>query len=88
MEKQNKICQSCGMPLSKDPQGGGTDADGILSDKYCSYCYKNGVLAGEGMTVEEFQEFCRQKMIEDGHNKFLAWLFTRGFKRLERWKNK
>ncbi len=24
-------CQSCGMPLSKDPQGGGTEADGSLS---------------------------------------------------------
>ncbi|MBC7771253.1 MAG: hypothetical protein H7210_02040 [Pyrinomonadaceae bacterium] len=21
-------CQSCGMPLSKDPRGGGTNADG------------------------------------------------------------
>jgi hypothetical protein len=88
MEKQNKICQSCGMPLSRDPQGGGTNADGTKSDKYCSYCYQNGVLAGEGMTVEEFQEFCRQKMIEGGHNKFTAWLFSRGLKRLERWKNK
>ena len=88
MEKQNKICQSCGMPLSKDPQGGGTNADGTISDKYCSYCYQNGVLAGEGMTVEEFQEFCRQKMVEGGYNKFMAWLFTRGLKRLERWKNK
>jgi len=82
-----KFCESCGMPLSKDPQGGGTNADGTISDKYCSYCYSNGVLAGEGMTVSEFQEFSRRKMIEGGHNKFTAWLYTRGYKRLPRWKN-
>jgi hypothetical protein len=23
----NKICQSCGMPMRKDPEGGGTNAD-------------------------------------------------------------
>lgn len=87
MEKQYKACQSCGMPLSKDPQGGGTNVDGSKSHKYCSYCYPNGTLCFEG-SVEEFQEFCRQKMIENGHPKFMAWLFTRGMKRLERWKNK
>ena len=76
------------MPLNKDPQGGGTNADGTINEQYCSYCYQNGVLAGEGMTVEEFQEFCRQEMIKNGYNKWMAWLFTRGYKRLERWKNK
>jgi TfoX/Sxy family transcriptional regulator of competence genes len=25
-------------------------------------------------------------MIENGRNKFIAWLFTRGYKRLKRWK--
>ena len=80
------MCQSCGMPLDKDPNRGGTNADGTRSEEYCSYCYQNGVFSGEGMTVEEFQEYCRQKMIESGHNRFLAWLFTRGYKRLKRWK--
>ena len=36
------MCQSCGMPLSKDPKNGGTNKDGSKSDKYCSYCYKDG----------------------------------------------
>lgn len=87
MEKQNKMCQSCGMPMSKDPQGGGTNADGSKNIKYCSYCYQNGAFTYNG-TVTEFQEFCRKKMIESGHNKFIAWLFTRNMKQLERWKNK
>lgn len=85
MKNSNKICQSCGMPLKKDPQGGGTDKDGSLSEKYCSYCYMNGEFSFKG-NVEEFQEFCRKKMIETGNSKFLSWIFTRGMKRLERWK--
>jgi hypothetical protein len=74
------------MPLSKDPQGGGTNADGTENELYCSYCYQNGEFVGGKITVGEFQEFCRKTMIEHGHNRFLAWLFTRGMKRLERWK--
>jgi hypothetical protein len=76
------------MPMKQDPQGGGTNADGSISALYCSYCYQNGKFVGGETTVKEFQEFCRQKMIEGGHSRFLAWLFTRGMKRLGRWKNK
>lgn len=80
-----QMCQSCGMPLSKDPQGGGTNAEGSKSEKYCSYCYQNGKFTFNG-TVTEFQEHCRTKMKEGGHSGFMAWLFSRGLKRLERWK--
>ncbi len=31
-----KRCQSCGMPISKDPEGGGSETDGSRSAKYCS----------------------------------------------------
>ncbi len=86
MEKKNKFCQSCGMPLNKDPQAGGTNSDASKNEKYCSYCYQNGVFTFTG-TAREMQEFCRQKMIEKGMSKFIAWLFTRGIPRLERWKN-
>ena len=81
-----KFCQSCGMPLKKDPQGGGTNADGTKNEKYCSYCYENGTFVGGDVSLKEFQEFCRKKMIESGYNRFLAWLFTRGMGRLERWR--
>lgn len=43
MEKIYKNCQSCGMPINKDPEKGGTNADGSKSGMYCSYCYTNGV---------------------------------------------
>jgi len=71
--------------MSKDPQGGGTNADGSLNSNYCSYCYQQGQFTFNG-DVKEFQEFCRKKMIESGQPRILAWLFTRGLKRLNRWK--
>ena len=40
-------CDSCGMPLTQDPKGGGTQADGSLSTTYCSYCYAGGDFLGE-----------------------------------------
>jgi len=86
MEAKNKFCQSCGMPMKQDPQGGGTNADGSINVRYCSYCYQNGEFTFTG-TVTAFQEFCRQKMVEGGHSKIMAWLFTRNMKRLPRWKS-
>lgn len=83
---ENKFCQSCGMPLKKDPNNGGTNADGSKSLKYCSYCYVNGDFTYKG-NVDDFQNFCKHKMIEGGHSRFTSWLFTRGMRRLERWKN-
>lgn len=73
--------------MKQDPQGGGTNADGSKNEIYCSYCYQNGEFAFNGI-VTEFQEFCHHKMVDSGHNRFMAWLFTRGMKRLERWKYK
>lgn len=87
MNMRKKNCQSCNMPMKHDPQGGGTNADGSKSEKYCSYCYQNGEFTFNGSVIE-FQDFCHKKMIDAGHGKFTAWLFTRGMKRLERWKKK
>ena len=83
----NKMCQSCGIPLKKDPLGGGSEKDGSRSSTYCGYCYENGEFKFKGTDVKEFQEHSRKMMIEGGHNKFFAWLFSRGLKRLDRWKN-
>ena len=87
MSTENKNCQSCGMPLKRDQKGGGSNADGSISKTYCSYCFVNGEFTNTGNDVLEFQEYCKHKMIEGGHNKFISWLFTRGMKRLDRWKN-
>ena len=39
------------MPLDKDPDKGGTNADKSISDKYCSFCYKDGKFLDEGISL-------------------------------------
>ena len=83
-----KNCQSCSMPLKKDPQGGGTNSDGSKSEKYCSLCYQDGAFTGPDMITEEMQKLCIEKLKEMGFPRPLGWLFTRNIPKLERWKNK
>ena len=83
-----KFCQSCGMPMDKDPGKGGINADGSKNTTYCSYCYADGAfLSPEIDTAKKMQKFCIQQMKKQGMNGFMAWLFTRNIPRLERWKN-
>lgn len=82
-----KFCQSCGMPLTKDPEGGGTNADGSRSETYCSLCYHDGKFFNPDFTAKEMQVFCVEQMHKQGTPRFLAWLMTRGIPRLERWRN-
>ena len=53
MEKQTQICQSCGIPLDKDPNNGGSNADQSKSEKFCSFCYRDGKFLDEGITLKE-----------------------------------
>ena len=86
--KKNKYCQSCGFPMKKDPNGGGTNADGSINTTYCYMCYKDGkfLTPPEIDTPQKMQAFCIQEMKKDGMNGFLAWILTRGIPRLDRWK--
>ena len=81
-----KSCQSCGMPLNKDPEGGGSEADGSRSTTYCSICYEGGAFRHPYVSVEEFQKECVAALQRSGMPKVMAWLFTRGIPRLDRWK--
>ncbi|MEP2530574.1 zinc ribbon domain-containing protein [Shimia sp.] len=81
------MCQSCGMPLSQDPAGGGTEADGSKSTTYCSYCYDNGAFLMPEISAQGMQVFCKNKLIEMGQPRNLAWLYTRGIPRLKRWRS-
>ena len=79
-------CQSCGMPLKKDPQKGGTDADGTLSKVYCSLCYRGGAFLHPDFSVEAMQNHCITQLKAKGMPGIMAWLFTRGIPKLDRWK--
>ena len=81
-----KFCQSCGMPMKRDPQNGGTNSDGSKNSDYCSYCYKDGRFTSpEINTPQKMQQFCIKKMKEMGMPGFVAWFFTRSIPKLKRW---
>ncbi len=81
----NKNCQSCGMPLSKDTEGGGTERDGSKSVMYCSHCYQKGEFTLPNITVDEMIERVKGKMKEMHIPGFLAYFFTRNIPNLKRW---
>lgn len=53
MEPKNSICQSCGMPLDKDLNKGGTTADKSKSEKYCSFCFQDGKFLDGNISLQE-----------------------------------
>lgn len=78
-------CQSCGMPLSKDPKGGGTEADGAKSSEFCSHCYVAGRFTDPTMTVDQMVELVTGKLKEMHIPGFLARRFTKDIPSLKRW---
>lgn len=87
--KEFKFCQSCGYPMKKDEKGGGSEADGSISKKYCSMCYENGrfTTPSEIDTAKKMQKYCMQEMKKSEYHGFFAWLATRTILKLERWKD-
>ena len=79
------FCQSCGMPLSKDEKGGGTEADGTKSAEYCSRCYQNGKFTEPNITVDQMIEKVKGKMRSMHFPGFLANMFTKDIPKLKRW---
>lgn len=80
-----KNCQSCGMPLKKSPNGGGTNLDGTISKTYCANCYENGQFKQPDWTVVQMQDFVKSKMKKMGFPGFIASFFVKGIPRLKRW---
>ena len=82
-----KNCQSCGMPFKRDPNGGGSNADGSRSAMYCSHCYVQGRFTRPDITAAEMQELVKGKIGDAGFPGFLAAFFARGVPNLARWRN-
>ena len=85
MEASNGYCQSCGMPLKRDAQGGGTNADGSKSTMYCSHCYVGGKFTLPDLTAEQMQLRVKEKLREYGIPGFLSGMFTKKIPQLKRW---
>jgi len=73
------------MPLSKDKNGGGTNADGSTSMEYCSNCYQNGAFVLPDITMQQMVERVKGKMKEMHIPRFLANYFTKDIPTLKRW---
>lgn len=76
------------MPMKQDPAGGGSNANGTKSEKYCSYCYSEGKFTRPEITVNQMHEFVVEKLVEMKYPKFLARLMTMQLPKLERWQIK
>jgi len=87
MEKNNKFCQSCGMPMEMDPEKGGTNADGSKTDKFCSYCFQAGSFKDNFTTPAEMVSLVKDKLKEMGYGPIKCWFYSLNIPRLERWKN-
>ena len=81
-----KNCQSCGMPMKRDPKGGSTNADGSKNLMYCSYCFENGRFTNSSITVKEMKSLVKGKLKEMGFPGFITGFFTKGIPQLGRWK--
>ena len=87
MSTTYKNCQSCGMPFKRDPEHGGTNADGSKSNMYCSKCFTLGQFNNpEINTASKMQAFVKEKLKSIGFPGFIAGFFVKGIPSLERWK--
>lgn len=76
-----KNCECCYMPADKDPKDSG-------SDKYCSYCFVNGKLIAEDMTLKEFKKHSYDGMVKSGMSGIKAWLFSQFIGMAPYWKSR
>lgn len=82
---ENKICQSCGMPITSDEQLG-TNKDGGINMDYCKYCYKDGEFIDK-VTMEEYIEMCSKYGSQAGMtNEEMKKHCEKLFPTLKRWK--
>ena len=84
--KTYKVCQSCGMPLDKDPNGGGTERSiKKKSKKYCSMCYQGGRFTFHG-NVDQFKAMMKKRILKQGTGKIRTWIYLLQISQLERWR--
>lgn len=86
MGKFDKFCQSCGMPMEKDVNHGGTNQDGSKSTKYCSLCYENGKFHYNFTSSKEMVTFVKEQLKKQGFSALKRWFYTSHIPQLERWK--
>ena len=81
----NKICQSCGMPITSNELLG-TNKDGCINNDYCKYCYINGQFIDK-LSMEEYINMCSKYGSQAGMtNEEMKLHCEKLFPTLKRWK--
>ena len=86
MGKFDRFCQSCGMPLDKDPGQGGTEKDGSRNTTFCSLCYAEGSFKDNFTKPAEMVKFVKGILKEQGYGPLKRWFYTSHIPQLGRWK--
>lgn len=82
---ENKICQSCGMPINSI-EDLGKNSDGSINEDYCKYCYQDGKFIDD-VTMEEYIDMCSEYGEQAGMtNEEMKEMCTKLFPTLKRWK--
>ena len=82
---EQKICQSCGMPMTTDDLYG-TNSDGSANDEYCKYCFEKGAFHNPDQTMEQMIDICVPFMVQQGiPEKDARAQLTEGLPQLKRW---
>ena len=82
---ENKICESCGMPIISEEQLG-TNKDQSKNQDYCIYCYKDGEFIDK-VTMEEYIKMCSNYGEQAGMtNEEMKVHCEKLFPTLKRWK--
>jgi hypothetical protein len=81
------LCQSCGMPLARDPLGGGTNADGRRSAEYCSHCFRDGGFTEPQLTSSEMVLKVEDRLRSMHFPGFMARWFAKDVPSLRRWRS-
>ncbi len=75
------------MPLSQDEQGGGTNADGTHSTKYCRHCFQGGEFTQPDLTVAQMTERVKGFLKEMGLPERAVGSLAGQIPQLERWRS-
>ena len=73
------------MPLSRDVEGGGTNADGSRTLEYCSHCFREGSFTEPNLTSAEMMTKVEGKLRSMHFPGFLARRFAKDIPTLRRW---
>lgn len=62
---EQKLCQSCAMPMTGQEQMG-REKDGSVNEDYCRYCYVDGAFDKPDETLEQMISTSVPFMVEQG----------------------